>query len=146
MSHAGPTPRRSRRVRLSRHLESLFCFKKFAPANHLRDGLRIFVHTFPQIVATYHFSLTHFLSRVTRPYLPNLMPRIDSPFHRTRDLSPRPVEDGFGQPSSAFTSQLCPHSWPAELSTTDRGLYLPLFDLLVLVDASTLVGFEAKLH
>jgi hypothetical protein len=46
MSHAEAPPfgrahaeaRHSRRARLSRHLESLFCCKRFVLASHLRDG------------------------------------------------------------------------------------------------------------
>ena len=51
MSHVGATPRRSRRVRLSITLGSLFCFTRFASASRLCTVLHIFAHIFPQIVS-----------------------------------------------------------------------------------------------
>jgi hypothetical protein len=121
MPHAGPTPRRSRRARLSRHLESLFDSSRLDLASHVRNGLRIFVLTFPQIVNDLNFGSAYssswpLISVCQTRYYAWTCTQL-----RTRDLPPKARR---GRARAVIINAQVTTMHPSlarELRTTDRG-------------------------
>jgi hypothetical protein len=74
MSHAGPTPRRSRRAGSPYQRRAFSVSSWVALASHVRDGLRIFIHTFPQIVSNLPLRPDPFLV----PHHPSLYAKLDA--------------------------------------------------------------------